>query len=98
MEDSVVVVELPETGRGRVVLDSAASSGSGSDAVTVVVVAMEGETGSSNAAALMTECMSICIIMPLVTPRDRDSTSLWRLPNGREIVGRAHGGGIVAFS
>ena len=55
MKDPVVVVELPEGGRGRVMLDSAA--GSGGAAGTVVVVAMEGETGSSNVAALMMECM-----------------------------------------
>ena len=57
MEDPVVVVELPEGGRGRVVLDSAAGSGGVGAAGTVVVVAMEGETGSSNVAALMMECM-----------------------------------------
>ena len=39
----MVVVELQEGGRGRVVLDSAAGSGAGA-AATVVVVAMEGET------------------------------------------------------
>jgi hypothetical protein len=37
------------------VLDSAAGAGTG--AKTVVVVAMEGETGPSNAAALMVECI-----------------------------------------
>jgi len=45
----MVVVKLPEGGRGRVVLDSAAGSGSGSGSgvavavANVVVVAMEGE-------------------------------------------------------
>jgi hypothetical protein len=50
-----VVVELPVGGRGRVVLDSAAGAGAG--AATAVVVTMKGETGSSNAAALMVECI-----------------------------------------
>ena len=67
MEDPVVVVvELPEGGRVRAVLDSTgggvgvdAGGGSGVDAgaATVFVVAMAEETGSSNAAALMTECI-----------------------------------------
>jgi len=41
----MVVVKLPEGGRGRVVLDSAAGSGSGVAVAVanVVVVAMEGE-------------------------------------------------------
>jgi hypothetical protein len=56
----VVVVELPEGNRGRVVLDSTADPGAGAGAATVVVVAMEGEMGSSNVAALMTECMPMC--------------------------------------
>ena len=55
MEDPVVVVvvELREKGRGRVVLDSAGGAG----AATVVVVAMDGEMGSPNAGAFMTKCM-----------------------------------------
>jgi len=40
-----------------VVLDSAVGAGAGA---TVVVIAMERETGSSNVAALMTECMPMC--------------------------------------
>jgi len=39
MGDPVDIVELPEGGRGRAVLDSAAGSGAG--AATVIVVAME---------------------------------------------------------
>jgi len=80
----VVVVELPEGGRGQVVLDSAAGSGG---VATAIVVAMVGETGPSNAAVLMCLCV----------PRDLDSKSLWRRPNRGEIVGRARGGGIAAF-
>jgi hypothetical protein len=58
MEDLVVVVELPESGRERVVSDSAGGAGAG--ATTVVVGAMEGEMGSPNAGAFMTECMGGC--------------------------------------
>ena len=56
----MVVVEFPEGGRGRAVLDSAVGSGSGSGSsaagggATVVVVAIEGETGS---ASFITECI-----------------------------------------
>jgi len=39
----VVVVKLPEGGRGRVVLDSVAGSGVAVAVANVVVVAMEGE-------------------------------------------------------
>ena len=53
----MVVVELPEGSRRRVVLNSAAGSGT---AGAIIVVAMEGETGSSKAAALMTECIPMC--------------------------------------
>jgi hypothetical protein len=60
IQHRVVVIELPEGGQGWVVLDSAVGSGAGAAGATVVVVAMEGETGSSNAAALMTECMPMC--------------------------------------
>ena len=47
----MVVVEFPERGRGRVVLDSAGDAG----AATVVVVAMNGRMGSLNAGEFMTE-------------------------------------------
>ena len=47
MEDPVVVIGLPEGGRGRMVLGPAVGSGA-----TVVDVAMEGETGSSNAGCI----------------------------------------------
>jgi hypothetical protein len=59
----VVVVEFPEGGRGRAVLDSTVGSNSGAGAgagavaggaATVVVVAIEGETGS---ASFITECI-----------------------------------------
>jgi len=49
----VVAVELPKGGRGQVALDSAA----GASAATFVIVAIEGEKGSSNAAAMMIECI-----------------------------------------
>jgi hypothetical protein len=58
MEDPVVVVvELPEGGRGRVVLGSVSEFGDG--VATVVVVNMEKETGSPNTAALMTDRVKI---------------------------------------
>jgi hypothetical protein len=50
----VVVLELSERGRERVVLDSAGGAG----AATVVVIAMDGEMDSPNVGAFMTrECM-----------------------------------------
>jgi hypothetical protein len=48
----VVVIGLPEGGRGRMVLGSAVGSGA-----TVVDVAMEGETGSSNAGCIDDGCV-----------------------------------------
>lgn len=46
MEDEVVVVKFTQGGQGRAVLDSAAGSGVGAGAATVVVV-MEGKSGSA---------------------------------------------------
>ena len=55
MEDPVVVVvELPEGGRGRVVLDSGGVDVGAGAGATAVVVAMEGETGW---ATFITECV-----------------------------------------
>jgi hypothetical protein len=53
----VVVVEFPEGGRGRLVLDSAGGGVGAAGAATVVVVAMEGEIVSPKAGAFMTECI-----------------------------------------
>jgi hypothetical protein len=53
----VVVVEFPEGGRRRLVLDSAGGGVGAAGAATVVVVAMDGEIGSPNAGAFMTECI-----------------------------------------
>jgi hypothetical protein len=53
----VVDVEFPEGGRGRLVLDSAGGGVGAAGAATVVVVATDGEMGSSNAGAFMTECI-----------------------------------------
>jgi hypothetical protein len=52
-----VVVEVPEGGRGRLVLDSAGGGVGAAGAATAVVVATDGEMGSPNAGASMTECM-----------------------------------------
>ena len=60
----MVVIELTEGGRGWVVLDSAVGSGA-----TVVVVAMEGETGSSNAGCIDDGSVCRCV------PRDRNSAT-----------------------
>ena len=59
MEDPVVIVELPEGGRGRVVLDSVAGTGAGATAV----VAMKRETGP---AVFMTRRA-----LKAVVPRER---------------------------
>jgi hypothetical protein len=67
----VVVVELPEGSRGWLVLESAGGGVGAAGAATVVVVAMEGDMGSPNAGAFMTEC--IVAGSKEVVPRDRDS-------------------------
>lgn len=48
-----MVVELRERGRGRVVLNSTGGAG----AAIIVVVAMNGDIGSPNVGAFMTEWM-----------------------------------------
>jgi len=60
----VVLVELLERGRGRVVLDSAGGAG----AATVVVVAVDGAMGSPNAGCMAAGSERGC-------PRGRHSTS-----------------------
>ena len=52
-------------------LDSAGGAG----AATIVVVAMDGETGSPNVEAYMTECMVRGGLWRKVVPRGRDSAS-----------------------
>ena len=53
----MVVAELPERGRGWVVLDSAGGAG----AATVAVITMDGEmpVGSPNVGTFITECMMV---------------------------------------
>jgi hypothetical protein len=62
----VIVIEFPERGQGGIVLDSG-----GVGVVTVVVVAMDGEMGSPNAGAFMTEWMVAGT--KNAVPHDRDS-------------------------
>ena len=88
IDGAVVVVELPEGGRGRVVLDSAASS----------ATPCRCRYGRSN-GFLQRSCIDDGVYADVLNvPHDRDSTSPRRRPNRGKIVGKARGGGIVAFS